>query len=59
MHVGGSVSRTDVALSRERRHSDGVLQLILRQIITDTTVHVTLERGGRERVRHREITKYQ
>lgn len=33
MYVGGGVSGTDVALSTERRHGDGVLQLVLRQVV--------------------------
>lgn len=31
--VGGGVSRADVALSGERGHRDGVLQLVLRQVV--------------------------
>lgn len=33
VYVGRCVSRTDVALSREWRHGDGVFQLIVRQVV--------------------------
>ena len=33
VYVGGGVSGADVALSGERGHSDGVFQLILRQVV--------------------------
>lgn len=33
VYVGGGVSGTDVALSRERGHGDGVFQLILRKVV--------------------------
>lgn len=42
VHVGRGVSRTDVALSGERRNGDGVFQLVLRQVVRDPSVHVTL-----------------
>ncbi len=43
MNVGwADVSRADVTFSWERRHRDGVFQLVLRQIISDATVHVPL-----------------
>lgn len=43
MYVGGRVSGTDVALSTERRHGDGVLQLVLRQVVWDSSVNVSLK----------------
>lgn len=33
VYVGGGVSGADVALSGERGHSDGIFQLILRQVV--------------------------
>lgn len=40
--VGGSVSRADVALSRKGRHRDGVFQLVLRKVVRDSSIHVSL-----------------
>lgn len=42
MEAGGSVARTDVALAREGRDGDGVLQLGLRQVVADSAVDVAL-----------------
>lgn len=42
MEAGGTVARTDVALAREGRDGDGVLQLGLRQVVADAAVHVAL-----------------
>ena len=42
VHVGGGVSGADVALARERGDRDGVLQLVLREVVGDSSVHVPL-----------------
>lgn len=42
MKAGGLIPWTDVTFARERRYGDGVLQLWLRQVITDPTVYITL-----------------
>lgn len=42
VEAGGAVAGADVALSGEGGDGDGVLQLRLRQVVTDPTVHVTL-----------------
>lgn len=42
MYVGGGVPGADVALPREWRHGDGVFQLILRQVVWDASVHISL-----------------
>lgn len=43
VYVGRGVSGTDVALSGERGHGDGVLQLILRKVVRDPSIHISLE----------------
>lgn len=40
--VGGGVSGADVALAREGGDRDGVLQLVLREVVRDSSVHVSL-----------------
>lgn len=45
VEAGGAVFRTDIALSREGRNGDGVLQLRLGQIVTDTPIDITLRRN--------------
>lgn len=40
--AGGIVAGTDVTLAREGRDGDGVLQLRLRQVVTDPAVNVAL-----------------
>lgn len=42
VHVGGRVTGADVALAGERRHGDGVLQLVLGQVVGDPAVDVPL-----------------
>lgn len=42
VEAGGAVAGTDVTLAREGRDGDGVLQLRLRQVVTDPSVHVAL-----------------
>lgn len=42
VYVGGGVLGTDVALPGERGHGDGVLQLILREVVRDPSVHISL-----------------
>lgn len=42
MDVGGRVPRADVALAAERRHSDGVFQLVLGEVVRDAAVHIAL-----------------
>ena len=43
VYVGGSVSGADVALSGERRHGDGIFQFILRQVVCDSSVYISLD----------------
>lgn len=43
MEAGGVVTGTDVALAGEGGDGDGVLQLRLRQVVADPSVHVTLK----------------
>ena len=43
MEAGGVVAGTDVTLAGEGRDGDGVLQLRLRQVVTDSPIHVTLK----------------
>lgn len=43
MHVCGTVPWADVALSRERRHRDCVLQLILGQIVRNPSINISLK----------------
>lgn len=42
MEAGGVIPRADVTFTREGRDGDGVFQLRLRQVITDSTVHIPL-----------------
>lgn len=42
VNVGGGVPRADVALARERGDSDGVLQLVLGEVVRDSSIHVPL-----------------
>ena len=42
VYVGGGVSWADVALPRERRHGDGVFQLVLRQVVGDSSINISL-----------------
>lgn len=42
VYVGGGVSGADVALARERGDRDGVFQLVLREVVRDSSVHVSL-----------------
>lgn len=42
MDVGGSVSRADVTLSGKGGDCDGVLQLVLRQVVGDSPVNISL-----------------
>lgn len=57
VEAGGVVPWADVALAREWRYGDGVLQLRLGEIVADASVYVTLGgEGGRGlggRGRHR------
>ena len=48
MEAGGVVAGADVALSGEGRDGDGVLQLRLRQVVADPTVHVALRTQERK-----------
>lgn len=43
VEAGGFVPGTDVALTREGRDGDGVLQLRLGKVVTDPAIHVTLK----------------
>lgn len=43
VEAGGVVAGTDVALPTKRRDCDGVLQLRLRQVVTDPTIHISLK----------------
>lgn len=51
MYVGGSVSGADVALSGERRHGDGIFQLVMRQVVRDSSIDISLN-DEREIVTH-------
>lgn len=42
MEAGGVVAGTDVALAREGRYGDGILELRLRQVVADASVDVAL-----------------
>lgn len=42
VYVGGGVLGANVALARERRDRDGVFQLGLREVVRDSSVHVSL-----------------
>lgn len=42
VHVGGGVTGADVTLPGKRRHGDGVLQLILGQVVRDAAINVPL-----------------
>lgn len=42
MEAGGVVAGTDVALAREGRYGDGVLELRLWQVVADAAVDVAL-----------------
>lgn len=42
VNVGGGVPRADVALARERGDSDGVFQLVLGEVVWDSSIHVSL-----------------
>lgn len=48
MEAGGTVTRTDVTLTREGRDGDGVLQFGLRQVVADTAVDVALRARATE-----------
>lgn len=43
VHICGTVPWADVALSRERRHCDCVLQLILGQIVGNASINISLK----------------
>lgn len=40
--VGGGVSRAYVAFSGKRGHRDGVFQLVLRQVVRDSSIDISL-----------------
>ncbi len=42
VYVGRGVSGADVAFSRERGDGDGVFQLVLRQVVGNSSIHVSL-----------------
>lgn len=42
MYVGGGVPGADVALAGERGDGDGVFQLVLGEVVRDSSVHVAL-----------------
>lgn len=43
MDIGGTVPWTDVTLSREGGHCDGVLQLILWQVVRNPSINIPLK----------------
>lgn len=57
MDVGGRVPRADVALAAERRHGDGVFQLVLGEVVRNATVHVALRDETSTGVRGRGRTR--
>lgn len=55
MEAGGVVTGADVALTREWRDGDCVLQLRLRQIVANPTIHITLKTQHQKEVIHRTL----
>lgn len=42
VYVGGGVSGADITLAGERGDRDGVFQLVLREVVRDSSIHVSL-----------------